>query len=302
MRVCNHSLLWRACPVLVTLSIGVPLFGQSTQSSPPDAAGDSSRKAFSSSSNRSAGAALQAATAGEHGKYGPIELLTDPQGVDFHPYVSDLFSKVRSSWYALLPPDAYTKKGKLAIEFTIIKDGSLKAMKLVGSSGNTSLDRAAWDGIKAAAPFASLPSAFKGDYIALRCIFWYNPSANELAESKNPPGLGDSVKRAVLIQSVADANIPKYPANALEAKVDGIVRLEATVGTDGEVKDVLVLEGDPLLAEASTRAVRRWLFNPAMINDARAEDKVRIKVEFRLEGERVRAEVVSPQQASENIP
>ena len=37
------------------------------------------------------------------------------------------------------------------------------------------LDRAAWGGITACNPFDPLPQQFKGDYLALRMHFYYNP-------------------------------------------------------------------------------------------------------------------------------
>lgn len=42
----------------------------------------------------------------------------------------------------------------------------------------------------------------------------------------------------------------------------GEVRLKATIGQDGSVKQVTVLSGDPRLAQAAMRAVMRWHYNP----------------------------------------
>ncbi len=42
----------------------------------------------------------------------------------------------------------------------------------------------------------------------------------------------------------------------------GEVRLKATIGADGSVKQVTVLSGDPRLAQAAMRAVMRWHYNP----------------------------------------
>jgi outer membrane biosynthesis protein TonB len=53
-------------------------------------------------------------------------------------------------------------------------------MKLVSSSGDIALDRAAWAGISGSIPFQPLPPNFKGEYISLRFKFYYNPETNEL--------------------------------------------------------------------------------------------------------------------------
>lgn len=56
---------------------------------------------------------------------------------------------------------------------------------------------------------------------------------------------------------------PEYPSIAKQMNLEGSVQLEATVGRDGSVKGVRVLGGHPMLAEALTRAVMRWKFEPA---------------------------------------
>ena len=47
-------------------------------------------------------------------------------------------------------------------------------------SGDVALDRAAWGGITASAPFAPLPSEFHGPYLALRFHFYYNPAKGDM--------------------------------------------------------------------------------------------------------------------------
>ena len=69
------------------------------------------------------------------------------------------------------------KKGKLMIEFSIQKDGSVAGMKLVATSNDPALDRAAWGGITGSNPFPPLPPEFiqsGGQYLTLGCIFTYN--------------------------------------------------------------------------------------------------------------------------------
>jgi TonB family protein len=72
------------------------------------------------------------------------------------------------------------KHGKLAIEFAITKDGQVAGMKLVATSNDVALDRAAWGGIAGSNPFPPLPSDFGGPYLALRFRFYYNPEKGEL--------------------------------------------------------------------------------------------------------------------------
>ena len=116
---------------------------------------------------------------------GALDVLSDTMGVDFGPYLQRVLHDVKMNWYNLIPESArppIMKKGKVAIEFAILKDGSIAGMKLEqdGSSGDTALDRAAWGGITASNPFPPLPSEFVGQYLALRFHFFYNPGPNDL--------------------------------------------------------------------------------------------------------------------------
>ncbi len=111
---------------------------------------------------------------------GALDILSDTQGVDFGPYLQRILEDVRQNWYRLIPESAEMKKGKLAIEFAITKDGSIADMRLVATSGDAALDRAAWGGIYTSNPFPPLPSEFTGPYLALRFRFYYNPDKSDL--------------------------------------------------------------------------------------------------------------------------
>jgi TonB family protein len=116
---------------------------------------------------------------------GPLDVLSDTMGVDFGPYLQRVLHVVRQNWYNLIPESARApllKKGKVSIEFAILKDGTVAGMRLEqdGSSGDVALDRAAWGGITASNPFPPLPSEFGGQYLELRFHFFYNPDAADL--------------------------------------------------------------------------------------------------------------------------
>jgi TonB family protein len=118
---------------------------------------------------------------GAHGRQlGALDILSDTQGVDFGPYLARILEDVRENWYRIIPVSAEMKKGKLAIEFVIMKDGNVREMRLVATSGDVALDRAAWGGITASNPFPPLPSDFTGQYLALRFRFYYNPDKSDL--------------------------------------------------------------------------------------------------------------------------
>jgi len=114
---------------------------------------------------------------------GGLEVLSDTMGVDFGPYLEKVLYAVKKNWYNLIPVSATgpnPKKGKVGIEFAILKDGKIAGMRLVSSSGDVALDRGAWGGITLSNPFPPLPPEFGGQYLALRFRFYYNPDKSDL--------------------------------------------------------------------------------------------------------------------------
>jgi TonB family protein len=180
----------------------VPQQQAKLESLPPGGATRNNNPFAAALSGMSAGSAIQNAArataggrgVGEGGDYGVgprsnanvqggLEVLSDTQGVDFGPYLQRVVFIVKRNWYNVIPEAAMPpilKKGRVSIEFAIMKDGRLAGMRLVGQSGDISLDRAAWSGITASNPFPPLPTQYTGQYLALRFHFFYNPDRNDM--------------------------------------------------------------------------------------------------------------------------
>ena len=56
---------------------------------------------------------------------------------------------------------------------------------------------------------------------------------------------------------------PVYPALARGLNLSGTVKIKAVVSPDGQVKQVEVLGGHPLLVNAAVDAVKQWKYAPA---------------------------------------
>ena len=104
-----------------------------------------------------------------------MQLLSDPLGVDFKPYLLQVLAKVRRNWMAIVPDSARMgRRGLVLIQFSIDRSGGVPKLVIASTSGITSFDRAAVAGISASNPFPPLPAAYKGDQIRLQMSFSYN--------------------------------------------------------------------------------------------------------------------------------
>jgi TonB family protein len=103
------------------------------------------------------------------------QLLSDPQGVDFKPYLLQVRALVLRRWLSVVPESARMgQRGQVIVHFVIDRRGGVPKLVLATPSGIASFDRAAVAGIQAALPFPPLPTAFKGDEIRLQMAFSYN--------------------------------------------------------------------------------------------------------------------------------
>ena len=75
---------------------------------------------------------------------------------------------------------------------------------------------------------------------------------------------------------------PEYSVAAHDAKIQGVVVLHATIGTDGFARDIKVVR--PLgygLDELAVEALKKWTFKPAMSAGKPVLSKINIEVSFR---------------------
>src|SRR5277367_1866084 len=66
------------------------------------------------------------------------------------------------------------------------------------------------------------------------------------------------VTAGLLIKKVA----PRYPKQARKKHIEGIVVMAAKISKNGDIVDLSVISGDPLLAQSATDAVKQWKYRP----------------------------------------
>jgi len=89
------------------------------------------------------------------------------------------------------------------------------------------------------------------------------------------------VSAAVMETLITHKIEPIYPEGAKRAHVQGVVILDAVIGTDGTVVDVRPISGPDELATAAVDAVKWWRFQPYRTNGQVVEVETRLAVEFR---------------------
>jgi protein TonB len=75
---------------------------------------------------------------------------------------------------------------------------------------------------------------------------------------------------------------PVYPPLAKSARVQGTVEFTATISKDGNIENLTLVRGHPLLVAAAREAVLQWKYRPTMLNGEPVEVITDIIVNFTL--------------------
>ena len=102
-----------------------------------------------------------------------------------------------------------------------------------------------------------------------------------------PPSSDPNVKRITIGGNVQQAKLvsqprPVYPPLAKQARIQGVVQLQALIGVDGAVKNLQVVTGHPLLVQAALEAVQQWTYQQTLLNGQPVEVLTQIDVNFTL--------------------
>ena len=75
---------------------------------------------------------------------------------------------------------------------------------------------------------------------------------------------------------------PTYPPDARAARIQGSVVMAVVIGKDGNVQEVSLVSGHPMLAPAAIDAVKQWKYRPYLLNGQAVEVDTQITVNFTL--------------------
>jgi protein TonB len=101
------------------------------------------------------------------------------------------------------------------------------------------------------------------------------------------PAPADGTKRITIGGNVQQAKLisqprPVYPLEAKQAHVSGIVHLSAVIGKEGNIINLAVIDGHPLLVPSAVEAVRQWVYHTTLLNGEPVEVVTQIDVNYTL--------------------
>jgi periplasmic protein TonB len=92
--------------------------------------------------------------------------------------------------------------------------------------------------------------------------------------------ISQGVTKGLLVHRVE----PAYPTLARSARVQGEVVLSAIIDTNGQITNLQLVSGHPMLVPAALAAVREWRYKPYLLNGQPVEVETTITVIFSLQG------------------
>jgi protein TonB len=99
-------------------------------------------------------------------------LYFDPQGADFTLWINHFKNEVYRNW--IVPQSVLLGfRGHVDFEFTVERNGTISALRLLKSSGTVSLDRAAQNALTSSR-FMQLPDDYGPPRVTMQVTFFYN--------------------------------------------------------------------------------------------------------------------------------
>jgi protein TonB len=104
------------------------------------------------------------------------------------------------------------------------------------------------------------------------------PSPPKAAASNRVLRVGGKVQAPRLIQELQ----PTYPALAKETRTQGVVVLDCVIDERGNVTQMKLVSGHPLLVQAALDAVRQWKYQPTLLNGQPVAVEMHVNVIFSM--------------------
>lgn len=157
-----------------------------------------------------------------------------------------------------------------SLAMQLAANGDVIDVAISRSSGNSLFDQRALIAVQRSSPLRVPQDREQFERLGFRQFtVRFEPKSPEIALDVEP---------TVRIQ-------PQYPSSALRAGIEGSVTVDFTIDTDGSVKDPEIVDADPprIFDDVVLRAIRRWKFEPEIVDGVAIEKRAREVIHFRLQ-------------------
>ena len=190
----------------------------------------------------------------------------------------------RADYKVTLPSDPKALSGPLYVAYIYTKFRGFVIGETIMADSPAALDNAA----------NSLRSiSFQDDRINPNCAMGSEagssvnaaPGSGPNTPQSNSPSpqrvrIDQKVSTGLLIRKV----VPIYSEFARQAGIQGSVVLQALIDKNGNIEDLTLVSGHPVLAPAATKAVKQWKYKPYLLNGQAVKVETQIVVNFSLSG------------------
>jgi len=164
-------------------------------------------------------------------------------------YLSSILKKIK--FFLIYPQEAKDKRkeGEAKIKFTLLKSGKVKEVKIVKSTGISSLDKTILWAIYAAIPYP-FPQGYEGDSLDIVVPITFSTPAIPKEKEKAKEGWGREIGKKLpiteeeyilLIQRVINFYLGSYPEVKNLSK-QGTMKIEFIVNKNGRVSKLKIIE------------------------------------------------------------
>jgi len=188
-------------------------------------------------------------------------------------------------------------QGRVVLQVRISKSGDVVNLQLI--SGHPMLAPAAIEAVK---QWKYMPYLLNGEPVEVETKVTVNftladkpvegvvgdapgglPPSEQggLAPSPAVPGrvrVSQGVSQGLVLTKVP----PQYPKEARDQHSQGVVLMQVIVDKQGNVANIQLISGHPLLAPPAIDAVKQWKYKPYLLNETPVEVETQVQVNFTL--------------------
>jgi len=190
-------------------------------------------------------------------------------------------TKIVDATYPLAARDPNLEGQQVSIRVSIATDGEVESAK--GVSGEKVLYDSAiaavkqWKfepHLKKGKP-AKLSTTIPIRFVSADIITPGTQSSAGVDPSR--PAILNWTSAAALLQRLAQ---PEYPRPAVDARLQGQVRLALWIDKNGTLRELKLISGHPMLVHDAVEAVRQWRFQPFLISGEPVEVQTAVTINF----------------------